>query len=71
MIEPRKENVKLTCFHCGHVSFIDWTDVKLTDEYGNSYGEFNCPVCKERYAVYTYDPIKDIISGNGSPVPEE
>ena len=58
IIEPTIDSVKVLCSNCGKVSSIDWIDVDNSEHlFDDTYGEFYCPSCQNKGAVYTREKI--------------
>lgn len=66
----RKEGVVLFCEICKKESLIPWNNVYVPGYFAGCYGEFNCPECNTKEAVYTEEPITKFSRVRNTPVNE-
>lgn len=61
MVMPTVDHIYMECSHCGYSGNISWDTVRHSiADFDDTYGEFECPVCKNKMAVYTREKIADI-----------
>ena len=61
----RKDGVYLEHELCGIKAIIPWAKIHVTGDFSGTYGEFNCPGCGQKLAVFTIEPISEFLKVRG------